>query len=403
MKKLLIFAVLCMFMLGGMTYATDTRVMTMGDANNIVKDDANIWLYPSTINYFPKLFIGEYESYGGEGSGMDDLWRVGANLLFGEDSEKPMVLGAYFSTDRYGHYILDMEDEVDQRISLFYGREIKEIPFGFYLGFWSEGDKNEDTDVTDNQEQGLKRLEFGFGLSPMQKKLDLSFKLAMTTWTDEDYNWWGSDSGYVSESEASGNMDIDFMARYWMAPIGNYTLIPHGALMMEKQGVDWYGYDGSGWVVLGTDEYKTMELNLGLGMNYDAGSDVLVVGDFGFAIRNVEWTTDYTDPDTDDYEYTRKYLVLPYFKLGIDANVFKWMDFRCGVTKSWETRTDEPGPDMKQTYWYADTDTYLGAGFMWGNFTIDAWIAHDFLENGPYFVSGASHDLNERVTLKYAF
>ena len=181
MKKLLIFAVLGMFMLGSMAYATNTRVMTMGDANNIVKDEANIWLYPSTINYYPNMFIGEFWGYDGE---YDEtmLYEVGAHLLFCEDSEKPMIMGFYFAQEEYEHELLDayaednyMHDtDASRAINLFYGRELSGMPFGFYFGYWFDSDKNEDSLPSQNMEWGLTRYEFGFGLSPMSKKLDLS-------------------------------------------------------------------------------------------------------------------------------------------------------------------------------------------------------------------------------------
>ena len=130
----------------------------------------------------------------------------------------------------------------------------------------------------------------------------------------------------------------------------------------------------------------------------------LVVADIGFQMDNFKYTIDYADADaTDPDDYEDKYSVLPYFKIGIDAHVFKWMDFRCGVNKYWVKNTYEPNAATKWVWSYAATSTYLGAGFHWGRFTIDAAINPDFLENGPYFISGEDDYLTERVTLKYAF
>lgn len=397
MKRLLMLVVLSAFLLGGLAYATETRVMTMGGVNNIVKDEANIWLYPSTINYYPKLFIGE--------AWYDDLWNVGANFAFGEEGDKPMVLGVYFSTSGYDHEILSYYSGnyfADQRLTMFYGREISEMPFGFYFSLFNDGVKNEDTIVANNYLESLTRYEVAFGLSPMQKKLDLTLGLGITTWKDQDY--YNAALGVVDVTKPSGNMDIAFAARYWMDPMGKYTLVPHFGLYYIKQGLEEYYDDAGSWAVYRTDELTDMMFDLGLGLNYDASEDILVVGDIGFQMDNYKYTSDYSDAaltDPDDYE--DKYLILPYFKIGIDANVFKWMDFRCGVVKEWEKETFEPNAAVKWTWSDAVTETYLGAGFMWGKFKIDAAINTDFLENGPYFISGENDYLTERVTLLYEF
>ena len=59
MKNIIAIFVLTLFILGSTGLATDTRILSMGHVNNIVKDDANIWMYPSTINYYPNIFKGE--------------------------------------------------------------------------------------------------------------------------------------------------------------------------------------------------------------------------------------------------------------------------------------------------------------------------------------------------------
>jgi len=401
MKRTIIFSVLLMFLFGAMAYATETRVMTMGEANNIVMDEANISLYPSVINYYPSLFIGEFSDY--------DYYKIGGHFQFAQESN-PFVIGAYFSQDDYDHDIFfeggtKTRVSADHRIDLFYGRNLGEIPFGFAFGYYSEGEKDEDDDVTSNYDQSLTRFEFMLGISPMEKKLDIAGGIALTSWNDEDYRFWSAtDSGFVKISEPAGNMDLMLNARYWMDPMGNYVLIPHASFLYSKQGVDWYDDDvDDNWVVDETYESTDMMFTLGLGMNYEADEDVLVVGDFGVAVDN--YKLEYTDPQDADnnWEYKDKLFVLPHFKIGIDAKVFKWLDLRSGVWTRWERQTDET-EGTKDVESDSRVDTYLGAGFNWGRFYIDAEVHTDFLEHGPYFISGESTDyLFERVSVKYMF
>ena len=84
------------------SFATDTRVLTMGDNNNILMDDANIWLYPSRIYNYPDIATAEFSNYY---SGMypladdmvvenDQMTRLGVNWKFGGDN--PWVAGDLF-------------------------------------------------------------------------------------------------------------------------------------------------------------------------------------------------------------------------------------------------------------------------------------------------------------------
>jgi hypothetical protein len=419
MRKVLILLSLVAFVMGSMAYATDTRVISMGEVNGVVKDNANIWMYPSTINYYPNIFLGEVgdQGLGGTKADYDEMCQVGAHFGFGQDGDKPWVLGAYFSDDPYYHDIVAWWDKTeiaaDQRINLFYGRNLGEMPFGFFLGYYSDGDKNEDEDETVNYEDGLSRYEFMFGLSPMEGKLDVSFGIAMTSWTDKDYRVYGANSGLVDISKPTGNMDIGGSVRYWMDPMGNCTLVPHLSFAFLKQGLEEYGADGDNWVLYYTYETSETLLDLGIGMNYEADEDVLVVTDFGITLDNWKWEeTEEAIAGGETYEETDNYLLLPYFKLGIDAYVVKWLDFRAGVVNQWVKNTWEPDfvadESEKRVYSWAETWTYLGAGVHWGDLSLDAIIAPEFITNGPYFISGEDTDgewsgLAGQVSLLYNF
>ena len=83
MKKLLFSALALTLILALAGWATETRVTTLGEANNILKDEANIFLYPSTINMYRALVLGEVNNdyYGDYG---EALYSVGAHYDFGE-------------------------------------------------------------------------------------------------------------------------------------------------------------------------------------------------------------------------------------------------------------------------------------------------------------------------------
>lgn len=409
MKRLIIFSVMLMFLFGAMAYATNTRVETMGMANNIVMDEANISLYPSVINYYPKLFLGEFSG--------DYYWKAGASFLVGENSRKPFVMGGYFSRVPFTPTIVSTlqsmgvlppgDASASHRIEFHYGREVNQLPVGFTFSYFNSGEEYDDSALVNDEKSSLSRFEFGLGISPMMKKLDLGAHLAFTTWTNEDYVL--AQDAVVDMTKPTGNIMFDFNARYWMPPVGKYVLIPHLGFSYDKQGIELYGDDAGTWTVLETYKTTDLMLDLGLGMNYEAAPDILVIADLGFALDN--YKLEYVDEldaanntDTED-----KMFVLPYFRVGLDAKVFNWLDLRSGVHTRWEKMTHEPytvglTEFDKYTTSEAVTSTFLGAGFNWGQLYIDAEVNTDFIENGPYFVSGDDTvDLFEQISLKYMF
>lgn len=416
MKRMLIFSVLIAFLLGAMAYATETRVMTMGEVNNIVKDEANMSLYPSTVNYYPKEFLGEFSG--------SNYWKAGANFLLGEYSADSTVLGAYFSTGDFQPSIVNtlvslgiipptLANDImaSHRIDLFLGRNMGQVPVGFNFGYYQSSAKNEDTADVNSDELSLTRYQFGLGFSPMMKKLDIGAHLAFTTWTHKDYVGLSQDA-IRDITKPKGNMMFDVNFRYWMNPIGKYTFIPHAGFTYDKQGMDLYGEDTGGNWVVGADAKNTETMfDLGLGMNYDAAQNILVVGDLGFMLDNFKSKFHFVTPDT-TFEWKNNTLFLPYFHIGIDAKVFKWMDFRSGVYTRWTREKYEPkflsfAPQLIQKYTTNEstTTTYIGAGCHWNNLVLDASINPDFLANGPYFISGdtSGPDLATRLSIKYMF
>jgi len=423
MKKLLTITVLFAVLVGGMVYATDTRVMTMGEMNTVVKDDANIFLFPSTVNYYPKLFLGEigynYDYYYNKNAEEDyDLYKVGGNMAFAEGSDNPWVLGAYFSAEPYMNsllweYLYYYEKDgpsdfyTNNRINLLYGRNLGEIPFGFRFNYFNMSDENKDPapDTMSNGQESLSRYEFAFGISPLDKKLDLALSLGLVTWKITD--WYNSTVGVTDVVKPKGNMDVSLVGRYWMNPMGKYVLVPHAMISYCKEGLE--DYDGTESNFTETD--KTTTFNLGLGMNYEAEEDVLLAGDFGFEYMVEKYELKATVAEDSSMNRDDKWtdMVLPYFKLGLDAKVFNWMDFRAGVHTQWyrwKYTSDYYNDDDRTSF--VETRTYLGGGFHWGKLTIDALIDPEFLINGPYFITGNETDYRYegvagKISLLYNF
>lgn len=450
MKKLLLTFIIFSFVVMSAS-ATDTRLETMGMGsfwydgtfvpalNTVVKDDANISMYPSTINYYPNIFWGEIDGLNGGSSKSiegrkDFFYKAGAIFQKNEDDDEPCTFGMHFSTVPYqGSFYHNLNNynsstQTNHRINLYYGRNLSGMPFGFTLGYFRSSAINEDvlnTSITNQFEDTYNRYELGFGLSPMEGKLEVALNVALTNWVDKRYHTFGdanADNGVVDETEPDGNFEFSVRGRYFMEPKGKFTCVPHLAFESKKYGQKVFqnGQFNSqtefSWQVYRTDETKISYIDLGWGMNYDAAEDVLFVTDCGITFGSYKNSSSYTEqstPASSTAETERTYKAMPYFKLGLDAKILKWLDFRAGVNSLWnQYKYERSYTDNSFSYGesFTTTQTFLGVGMHWGALEIDALLDPEFLLNGPYFIGGEPTDNNYnsssmfgKVSFKYGF
>jgi hypothetical protein len=257
-------------------------------------------------------------------------------------------------------------------------------------------------------------MSFEVGYTMMEGKLDLAAQFAKLSWTDK------GDNGY-DITEPDGNTIISFRGRYWNEMNQKVTLIPHFDVMFGKVAGKNYDYweegDDDDNVVTDKEEEKITSFDLGIGMNYTPASGILAVADFGIAYE--KWTEKYTDVEDDETEeWTGTYFYLPYFRIGLDAVVFNWMDVRLGATSYWERYSSKNEyangiafkRENKRNSVY--NTAYLGLGFHWGNFYIDTYMDPQILLDGFEFIRGnnqyeaETYDwdyrrMNYQVSLKY--
>jgi len=429
MKKLLIFTMAIMLVAYGASFATLTKTLTMGNANNIVHDDGNIWLYPSTFYNYPDLAIGEFAS--------DNFYDFGIHYKFGEES--PVMLGVYFTTrqpfdlpDRpFSWNVLDDIGAAtpastgpnripNRRIDLFFGYMMGQNPVGLHLDYISCSRKQEFDSIpgapdtpAQKIEESISNLGLDLGVTMMQGDADLAAGINLLSFTDK--NSLGND-----ENKPSGNMGFYIMGRFFHSMNPKVTVVPHAKFSYDKTGYEHYG-NAATPAIAGTmtEEYKftDMVFDLGIGMNYSPAAGILAVGDIGFMMSN--WKEEFTDwiVVVDSVQVTEEYkentTALPYFRIGMDAAIFDWLDLRLGATSFWTSYVEEDNNinstappttyswTEKWTNGYVNNSTYLGAGFHWGNFKADAYVNPAIFTRGLNFISGQSYTMNTQVSVLY--
>ncbi len=367
MKKLLLGSLIVVLAFALTGWATQTRVLTMGNVNNIVKDDANILIYPHTINMYRNIVVGEFDS--------DGFYRLGGHYDFGSES---CVLGVYLDQTPLGVDAGYWPDgTVDNRLNLFWGRPFGGTDLGLALSLYSDSyvRDGDDADKTEQKEMAL-GLRLGAGL--MEGALDVAAGFMYSNWTNK-----GTDGEDITTPET--NMTIDFGGRYWYEFNDQVYFVPHLGFV----------YDMAGYTDAADNTVKmnTMALDLGWGVNITPSDDVLFLFDFGINYTSMNYSNDVDMTDT--------YLTLPYFKVGLEGTVTDWWDVRVGAVKQWISSNIAVTEDISDKYGYADTETYLGSGLHFGPMDLDVQINPQFALKGPNFVSGFDGSLAYMTSLTY--
>ncbi len=454
MKKLLTLSVVAMLLLiAGSALATNTRVLTMGEANGIVLDEANIWLYPSRINMYPNVAIGEvgmFDYYNDDYS--SDMGQFGIHWKFGE--KNPWVLGTYFfdasqrGTSYYGSYYygaggnylglgrtelpfripvsLDPIDfgwfdlpstptynEENQRFSIFYGRKLGGKPFGFYFNKVQTSWKDDYPSF--KGQEGLSEYDFGFGLTDAAGKWDVAVGYDMLSWSNKTTYVAPGDSNGVARdvTKPKGNYNLHVMGRMFHQVNPQWTLVPNAGILIGKYQAEFWS-TGATPAVTSTEKFGVTSFWAGMGANYTPAANIMAVGEIGIGYTSLKEEYIPANPTAGNPSYTDKYkyFTLPYFRIGLEGKVFDWMDLRAGATSYWQRETDEysaaPNPYYgypgKTKYNYPSNMTYLGTGMHFGNFHIDTYTNPEILLNGFDFVSGNStSNLNATVSILYEF
>ena len=389
MKKLIILTLALALVMASAAFASQTRVLTMGDNNRILVDDNNIWLFPSRLNNYPSLAIGEFQS-------SDNFTQFGVHWKFGDD--QPWVVATYFDNnfefEPFFAYPFDLysdfEPTSNRRIHLFYAKAMGGNKFGARLSLYKNG--YEDTGGLvgpAGTEESFRYFEGSLGLTSAADDWDISLTGGFGTWQDR------VDPDIYSQPD--GLIDLKALGRmFWT---GTFTYVPHVSIEYHKQGEDyWYLTGGSVEVF----KYTDMAIDLGIGQTYAPSANVEAVLDLGLRIDRFK--VEYTDVavPANNTESKANINSVPYFKLGLDAEVFNWLDARFGATSFWQWDSFEDAGTTTFKQNYASNQTFLGLGFHFGNLHVDTYTDPEVFLNGFDFISGDGNgEMNFQMSAVY--
>ena len=401
MNRLILIAAALILAVAIVGWTTETRVMTLGDANNILKDEANIFLYPSTITFYKNIVLGEVDNTG--------LYRVGSNFDLGQSwgtigvylDKKGLALSTYDYRPNIG------TSGIDNRLNLFYGKSFRGMDFGTALSLYRDSYQVEN-DTTNQEQQSNTSLSLVVGFT-LNKCLDLTVGATFDSWT-----WKGDTSEVISEPEGN-NVAFKLLGRYYAVFTDKVNFIPHAGFSFETGGFNIGNYPSASVADSQKVKWKDLMFDLGCGVNIHPTDRILMLLDLGVILSKSTSNLEFTGGDFDTLnlpEVTSSVLDFPYFRLGLEGQVTKWWDIRLGAIKRWENTSDEQvwiytyynsvevkNPIFK--YGEGLTVTYIGSGFHFNHLDLDIWMDPNFVLKGPNFISGYSGQLATMASLKY--
>jgi hypothetical protein len=418
MKKALILSLVMVMIMSLSAFATSTRTLTLGQNNNVLLDDNNVWLYPSRVFQYPNIATGEFARDNGYSQSYNNyFYNFGVNWKFGE--KKPWVLGTYFSTVQdFGPNLLELDNpggyqvpgfywyddysaktssdpyipsnstSTDKRMDLLYARQFGKYTFGWGFSY-TRGSIKSDT-TTDKSEAKFGYYGFTWSLTPDNGQWDVALMTNFGTFGTKDQDG-------LDLVKADGYTDFGVQGRYFWKYNNTITFVPHAGVMFGSHGVKYLNDDSTSYQ---NQKTKRTAFEFGSGMNYSPVNKVLGVLDFGVAYEKVKYEGGDNGGYT-AYNVSESQMYFPYWRVGVEGEVFNWMTLRLGATSNWSIyKWKGNGPYTDK---YAENNTYLGVGLNFNRLHIDTYMDPTIVLDGFNFISGSTNaeEMNFHVSVLY--
>jgi hypothetical protein len=430
-KALTILAAVVMLLgIASVSFATQTRVASLGKAWMYDGDFEDIYLYPNAVASYPRMMVAElgtfpaaFPYYGSAAltfANEEQTWGVaGLDINHGITGEADFyeyltwVNGATNAALHYHNTIALFNN----KYHLFYARNLGGLSVGMHIAraAGSETEKFSDTvaanaDYEIEGSSGIWDFNFGVGYSPMENmeaNLGFSFKTYSFSGT-EDFSWPGLTPAMnpVSnklESDGGSGMDIALQVLYGMSD--NFKLVPTAGLTTRSFGFKTSYSDPANLPEKGS--YSSTEIWAGFGGNYTPMENVRIMGglDFSYLSESIEDTFVLGNPGDKETKYST--FMFPGFSAALEADVLKWLTIRVGANKEIAKATDKQSwtdnAELETTSSTADYEFMFGLAFKFNKLNIDVKLNDNAPYTAGYMFSGIAGEPFTQVSATYKF
>ncbi len=376
MKKLSVIAVVVLiFAFSVSSFASETRVSTMGGVGFFFRDNSNISYFPGLVNTYSNLVITELRSYG------ESNYTIGALLPFNS-----LTIGAYLNDPLLysfsGNYV-----EIDHGTTLLLGSKMGGSNLGLALTVAMDNYTDEYLSNDKIEEETESAHFFGLSAGLSNDQFDGGFHLHFP----------GSKYEMGDVERKWGGFSLLAIGRAFIPQSEQLELVPVGAFFLGSMKQE---YDGT--FSDSETKYNDLTISLGVGLNYQLDEKNLVVLGLEAFTYDKE-----TEDVKDGTESTESEITLPGLYLGLESHVSSWFIARVGASQVCVIESESTKPDGgKETTTSARDSRFgfsLGFGIKFGSFLFDASFNEGMFFDGPYFLSGETNRLANRLSLSYVF
>jgi len=412
-------------------WGSETRITTMGYlANYYVSDDYNIWVFPSTLVNYNKMI--SVESYNDDGA----LWSGGIHVPVSSS----FVLGLYLRNRsqeiRYADTELDSnwypvhssffvrrwtlnsdlnKREAAHQFDIFGGLRLTNADLGFHVSSYSSKMTATYTDPSDslvkNYEDrlGTRLYELGIGFKVNERsRLDGALFYSTGNFAHIE----GSrDTAQYKEPEGYNAYGV--VARLLYAFSKNTVIVPFAGYMQCGEGYKWLVKDINKTQGESTYKDKYAQYTLGVAADLIPHEKNLVTLAGGLVYQSYTfeetWITGTPPPAP---TYTQQ--TLPFLSIGLESKITKWLGARFAFYELLNTHKEKIYNPINKSFDEVKLtgnqyNARFGVWFQFGRFQIDTLVDTekfaDFLQNGPYLLSGqpSENGLFTQISVTYNF
>jgi len=418
-------AVVMLLGVANVTFATQSRVVSLGKAWMYDGDFEDIYFYPNLTADYPRMIVAEM----GDDPALVQYYGSAA-ITFANEEQTWGVAGLDIN------HAITNEDEfnallalpaigiapVDNKWHLFYARNIGGLSAGLHIARAAYASTTTTSDTVngslhqDNSTSaGIWDFNFGLGYSPMENmEANLGFSFKTYSFSDEINETWPGATPAITPNtetwESDGGSGIDVALRVLYGMSDNFKLVPTAGLSMSSIGYKTSFSDTSIHPFGG--EMSTFDFWAGFGANYTPVENVRVIGglDFGISTTTIEDTTGVllgTPPPPVFTEIKTSTFMFPGFSAAVEADVLKWLTLRIGaskdIAKTTETTTTSANTETEDTYTSAGYNFGFGLGFKFNKLNIDVKVNDAQPFDMGYLMSGNPNTPFTQVSATYNF
>ena len=367
------------FVIISISYASITRTRTMGDVGIILRDDANYWIFPSTICYNKNIVSfelggsSELLTYFPAGYG----FNKSASGVISAGKSGNIKIGAGWSEMVSRNPFLTYASgggTTDSRFDLFYGKATKDEAFGVHLERHADLMSTSATPGSDSR-ISITRHRLEMGKSTPQTDMTVGYQLS---------NYYNKTKGSTSKTIYNHCLNLGY--RKFNNIRESLTMTPFIVTQLEFE-----------FNNISDTDAGAAEVWAGIGLNHSIDENNLIVG--ALSVRG-----SYTLLTADGQDKTSISLDLPFVFGGIESEPLSWLFLRVGFQKTVQRTINinkNNNVKSKSVATQAPYGLTCGIGLEYKRLKMD--FSYDFnnLRKGLYLLSGKESNLCNLISIEY--